>query len=255
MRVTDDRVAIVTGGSGGIGRCIAVALAAEGYSVHITGRNRSRLDTVVSEMRDVSPGDSVSSADPSRGPTTRFQAWQVDFSQREELDSWVDEVQSAIDRLDLLVLNAGTAFAKPIEDTSVEEWDRIFDINVRAPFVIARGLLPLLRRAPGRIITIGSVVSKEAYRNQGAYTATKHALHGFTKVLAKELHSEGIIVQSILPGGVATDLVRTMRPDIDTSDLIQPEAVAEAVVALLNQSKSAITDEINLRRRGKEPMF
>jgi 3-oxoacyl-[acyl-carrier protein] reductase len=97
------------------------------------------------------------------------------------------------------------------------------------------------------------VVSDAAYSHQGAYTASKHALYGFTKVLAKELHREGIIVQTILPGGVATDMVRRMRPDIDPSDLIQPIDVAQAVGSLLDARGKAVIDEIRLRRRGKSP--
>lgn len=245
MGVHNNPVAIVTGGSGGIGRSIALALAERGYSVSITGRDRTRIDSVVREMHNVSPADH-----PSQ---TLFQAYRLDFAHREEVTRWIDQIHTDLGRIDILVLNAGTAIARSIEETSNEEWDRIFDINVRAPFVIASGLLPLLRAATGRVITIGSVVSKEAYRNQGAYTATKHALYGFTKVLAKELHPEGIIVQTILPGGVATDLIHRMRPDIDSSDLIQPDAVADALISLLDQSADAITDEIDLHRRGKEP--
>jgi len=97
------------------------------------------------------------------------------------------------------------------------------------------------------------VVSRTAYPLQGAYTASKHALYGLTKVLAKELHDDGVIVQTILPGGVDTDMIRTARPDIDPGDLIDPQDVADAVFRLLAQEGNAITDEISLRRRGKQP--
>lgn len=241
MRVQNNPVAVVTGGSGGIGRCIAEALARRGFVVHITGRNEARIEATLRSLEEKS--------EPSRA----HRGYRVDFTDRAALTDWIAQLRSDIDDLDLLVLNAGTAISRPLEETTLEEWDRIFDVNVRAPFAIVRGVLPLLRNATGRIITIGSVVSRSAYPLQGAYTASKHALHGFTKVLAKELHSDRIVVQAILPGGTATDLIGQMRPDIDPENLIRPESVADAVLMLLDQTGGALTDELHLRRAGKEP--
>ena len=226
--------AVVTGAGRGIGREIALELGRRGYRLHLTSRTADDLDRVSREA-------------PS-GPHAIYPA---DLSDPEHITELGDALSP--ERIDLLVVNAGTALSAAIERTTLDDWDQVFNLNVRSPFLLIRTLLPRIRAANGRIIVIGSVVSTAAYPNQGAYTASKHALYGFTKVLAKELHPEGILVQTILPGGVATDMVRRMRPDIDTSDLIQPIDVARAVGSLLDAEGSAVTDEVRLRRRGKSP--
>lgn len=159
--------------------------------------------------------------------------------------------------LGILVLNAGAALNAPVEDTTLEQWDHLFALNVRAPFLLVKRLLPLLRANPhgARIIVIGSVVSTKAYIDQAAYTASKHALYGFTRVLAKELHREdsAIRVHSINPGGVNTDLVRSVRPDIDQSRLIDPTEIADIAGSLLDMQGNAFVEEVRVRRRTKEP--
>lgn len=230
--------ALVTGASRGIGRAIAHELARAGYQLILTSRSREDLKACRLTL-----------------PHAERHAIEVaDLSRAEEIEALYERVSPVTPAIDLLVLNAGAAIAAPLEQTSVEEWDNLFAVNVRAPFLLAKYGLPLLRRArAARIIVIGSVVSIEAYPNQGAYVASKHALRGFTRVLAQEVHDEGIIVQSVLPGGVGTDMVRRMRPDIDTSDLIQPEDVAAACMQLLGTSGNGVVDEIRIRRRGKRP--
>jgi 3-oxoacyl-[acyl-carrier protein] reductase len=228
------REALLTGAGRGIGRAIARELGSRGYRLHLTSRTVQDLEIVAGEAES--------------GP---HEIYPADLSDPEAVRTLTGNVST--DRLDLLVVNAGTALAASIEETSLEDWDRVFDLNVRSPFLLVKHLLPHLRAARGRVIVIGSVVSTTAYPNQGAYTASKHALYGLTKVLAKELHEEGIIVQTVLPGGVATDMVRRMRPDIDSSDLIQPSDVAHAVGSLLDETGHAVVDEIRLRRRGKSP--
>ncbi|MFW5695452.1 MAG: SDR family oxidoreductase [Alkalispirochaeta sp.] len=226
--------ALITGAGRGIGREIARELGRRGYRLHLTSRSADELTRVAQET-----------------PSGPHGTYPVDLSDPDAVTEFVESLTT--DRIDLLVLNAGTAVSASIETTTPADWDRVFAINVRSPFLLTQALLPRLRAATGRIIVIGSVVSTAAYPNQGAYTASKHALYGFTKVLAKELHPEGIRVQTILPGGVATDMVRRMRPDIDTSDLIQPVDVARAVGSLLDAEGNAMVDEIRLRRHGKSP--
>ena len=232
-------VALVTGGSRGIGRAIAVMLARRGYALRLVGRSTDQLRTTLDLCSPVDGGE--------------HRKIVADLSDATATAGVAEEVISRDGTLSLLVLNAGIATSASVEHTSLADWDRIFAVNVRSPFVLAQACIPMLRRSSGRIVAIGSVVSKKAYPNQGAYAASKHALYGLTKVLAQELHDSGVVVQTVLPGGVATDLVRTMRPDIDPRDLIQPEDVANAVSACLDQTGAARTDEISLRRRGKTP--
>lgn len=231
------RTALVTGASRGIGRACAEHLDRLGYRLLLTARSSADLEHVRQRLTE----------------PDRHYLWPADLTVEQDITNLVQAVYRHWDQLDLLVLNAGIADNIAIEDTDVDSWDRIFAVNVRAPFLLVKGLLPALRREPGRIIVIGSVVSTAAYPHQGAYVASKHALHGFSRVLARELHTQGVIVQTIRPGGVATDMVHRVRPDIDASQLVAPEEVARAMEFLLSQQGNGITDEILIRRRGKEP--
>ncbi len=228
--------ALVTGASRGIGEEIARALANRGYRVILTARSGKRL----SEVRDSLKNPSI------------HHIVVADLTVDEELSRVVATTRENDEPLDLLVLNAGMASTQSVEETSIEQWDQMMGINLRAPFLLVRGLLPLLRRSHGTIVAIGSVVSTASYKHLAAYVASKHGLNGFIKALAKEVHPD-VRVHSIFPGGVATELVTIVRPDIDSRDLIQPRAVAGALATLLDLPPSAAIDEIRLRRWGKEP--
>ena len=127
-------------------------------------------------------------------------------------------------------------------------------VNARAPFLLSKEAIPYLKRSDmATIINISSVVGVKGYINQGAYTASKHALMGLTKVLAQEVFQDGIRVHVISPGGVATSMVELTRPDIDPSTLISPEEIAEIVLFLLTHRGNAVIDEINVRRSANPP--
>jgi 3-oxoacyl-[acyl-carrier protein] reductase len=161
----------------------------------------------------------------------------------------------AFGRLDILVNNAGVALSAPVTETSAQDWDRLMAVNARGPFLLCREAIPLLSRSRGLIFNVASVVGVKGYANQAAYTASKHALMGFTKVLAQEVKPLGIRVHAICPGGVATDMVRQMRPDIDAAQLIQPEEIADLIVFLATRKGNAVIDQVNLRRAASDPWF
>lgn len=234
-------VAIVTGASRGIGRSIAESLAARGVSLMLVGRNAERLRELSHSLGSDSGSAHVATcATDLAGPSAPAQI--------------VAAVTDEFGRLDLLINNAGVAEPASIEETELEQWDKHMAINARAPYLLSRHALPLLRASErARILNIGSVVSHKGYAKQGAYAASKHALYGLTKVLAKELQPDGIRVQFIAPGGVATDMISGIRPDIDPAQLIEPAEVARAACFLLEQGPSAATDELSLRRDGSEP--
>ena len=236
MADTGGREALITGASRGIGRATAEKLAAQGYRLHLVSRNRETLESTLRAL-----------------PGSGHRMLAADLADSQGVEALLADVAERMPRPDVVIINAGTALSAPVEATSTDDWDRIFNLNVRSPFLLLRGLIPALRAARGRVIVVGSVVSTEPYPNQGAYAASKHALYGLTRVLARELHPDGVVVQTVLPGGVATDMVREMRPDIDTADLIRPEDVAEAISGLLGMRGAALSDEIRLRRKGKMP--
>lgn len=192
MSKLNGKVALVTGGSRGIGAAIAKRLAAEGATVAIT------------YARDASAAAGVVGAIERAGG--RALAIQADSSDAGAARSAVDKTIAAFDRLDVLVNNAGTATPKPFEETTLEEVDRVIDINVRGVLVTTQAALRYLRSG-GRIITIGSCVG-ERVMTPGlvAYSATKGAVKMFAQGLAREVGPRGITVNNVEPGPIDTDL-------------------------------------------------
>jgi NAD(P)-dependent dehydrogenase (short-subunit alcohol dehydrogenase family) len=158
--------------------------------------------------------------------------------------------------LDILVNNAGTTHSAPFEQTRAEDLDRCWAVNARAPFILCREALPLLRQSPaGRIVNISSVVGVKGYPLQSAYTASKHALRGMSMSLAEELRGTNIRVHVICPGAVATGMVGNVRPDIKQADLIAPDEIAELVLYLVTHQGNAVVDELHIRRAAAAPWF
>lgn len=229
----------MTGASRGIGRATALALAGQGARVALAARSKSELERVRREINEAG-GEA--------------QAFTVDLEDVEAPRRLVRDVVEAFHGLDILVNNAGGAVGRPISETPVEEWERLMGLNARAPFLLCREALPHLKKSGrGRIVNISSVVGYKGYVNQGAYTASKHALVGFTKVLAQEVMADGIRVHLVSPGGVDTQLAAQMRPDLERAGLTAPAEVAETIVFLLLQEGNAVIDEVNIRRPGKSP--
>jgi 3-oxoacyl-[acyl-carrier protein] reductase len=187
-----DKVALVTGGSRGIGAAIAKRLAKEGASVAITYTKRpDAANTVIADIERAGG---------------RALAIPADATDAAAVAAAVEKTVAAFGRLDVLVNNAGTAIPKPFEQTTVEELDLVININVRGPMIATRAALPHMQNG-GRIITIGSCVG-ERMMTPGLvpYAATKGAVKMFTQGLAREVGDRGITVNNIQPGPIDTDL-------------------------------------------------
>ena len=237
----DGNVAIVTGGSRGIGRAIALALASEGAAVVLAARSAEKL---------------AEAAELVRKAGGRAQPVVTELADEESIRNLVRVTQETFGRLDILTNNAGVTHSAPLEETRTEDLDRCWMINARAPFILCREALPLLRQAQaGFIVNISSVVGVKGYPLQSAYTASKHALRGMTISLAEELRDTKIRVHVICPGGVNTEMVQSVRPDIETEDLIGPEEIAELVLYLVTRRGNAVLDELRIRRAAAAPWF
>jgi 3-oxoacyl-[acyl-carrier protein] reductase len=157
-------------------------------------------------------------------------------------------------RLDIVVNNAGLGLFGPLETTTVEQWDLVMAVNARGAFLLCREAIPHLRQQElSFIVNISSVVGHKGYANQSAYSASKHALMGMTKALAKEVQQDGIRVHAICPGGVDTDLVRDARPDLDPTVLMQPQEIADIVLFLVTRRGNAVIDQVDVRRAASTP--
>ncbi len=237
-----NKVALVTGSSRGIGKQIALTLAARGANVVLTATNADLLDEVAQEIT------AASSPKPLTIP--------AELTDEKSIIALVAAVEESFGRLDILVNNAGITHAAQLEDTSAADYDRVMAINARAPFILCRQALPMLKKAPrGFIINIASVVGVKGYPNQSAYTASKHALRGMSAALAEELAETEITVHLLCPGGVDTDMVSNVRPDIPKQKLINPKEIAEIVDYLTTHKGNAIIEEIHIRRKASNPWF
>jgi len=183
------KVALVTGGSRGIGAAIAKRLAADGASVAITyAKDASAASTVVKAI-ELGGGKAI--------------AIQADSANVEAVQGAVEKAVSTFGRVDVLVNNAGTAIPKPFEESTLEEMDRVIDINVRGVFATTQAALKHMKDG-GRIIMVGSAVGERAVALP--YAATKGAVKMFTQALSREVGSRGITVNNVQPGPIDTDL-------------------------------------------------
>jgi short-subunit dehydrogenase len=231
-----DQIGIVTGASSGIGRAIALSLAAQGMTLGLIGRDASRLETVAGEARSFS---------------SRVQWYRADLSQDDEIGRVRCNLQDDFGAIDVLVHSAGTFFMGPIESAPISEFDHLFRINMRAPYALTQALMSMIRVRRGQIVFINSSVGLRTRANIGAYAATKYGLKAIADTLRDELNPDGVRVLSIFPGRTATPQQETIHalegqqyhPEL----LMQPADVATAVLDALAMSRTAEMTNICIR--------
>jgi 3-oxoacyl-[acyl-carrier protein] reductase len=238
-RMLDGKVAIVTGASRGIGRAVALTLARNGARVSLAARTETQLEMLRSEIAALGGEAAVLPTDVGR---------------EKDVIALVCNTIERFSRLDIVVNNAGLGIFGPLETTTIEQWDLLMAVNARGAFLLCREAIPYLRQQGlSFIVNISSVVGHKGYVNQSAYGASKHALMGMTKALAREVQQDGIRVHAICPGGVDTDLVRDARPDLDPTILMQPQDIADVVLFLVTRRGNAVIDHVNVRRAASTP--
>jgi NAD(P)-dependent dehydrogenase (short-subunit alcohol dehydrogenase family) len=237
----DGKVAIVTGASRGIGRAISIALAQEGATVILAARSVPKLHETADQIAKAGG---------------KAEIVVTELSEENSIKNLVKVTVEKFGRLDILINNAGITHSSKFEQTKTEDFKRCLQINATAPFILCREALPLLKKSPtSYIINISSIVGVKGYPLQSAYTASKHALRGMTISLAEELNGTNVRVHLICPGGVDTDLISRVRPDLKREDLMRPEEIAELVLYLVTHRGKAMIDELHIRRTSSTPWF
>lgn len=231
----DRPTALVTGATSGIGLSVARGLLDSGYTVFMTGRNSEALAREEERARN-GHGQALSLA--------------CDLSGQEEVERLIATAVTSLDgRVDILVNNAGIATFGMIEESSPEEFDHIVSVNLRAPYLLSRALLPLMkRRGQGLIVNISSVAGVEAWAGSSLYSITKFGLRGLTGSLLSEGAPHGVKAVALCPGYVATPLVA--GAPVPPGEMIQPEDLLRTIFYLRDLSPSAVTGDIVLKRLG-----
>ncbi len=226
----DSKVAIVTGGTRGIGLAIARGLLAEGASVLVTG------------TRD----ENVARAGAELAALGRAEAMRADVRKADDARAMVARAVERFGGLDILVNNAGVGTFANIADMTDEQWHWMFETNLTGVFYCTRAALPALKaRGGGWIINISSLAGKNAFVGGGAYCATKAGLNSFTEVLMQEVRHDNIRVSLVAPGSVATEFGD--RPDPESEWKLSPDDLARVVVDLVQHPARSLPSTVEMR--------
>ena len=237
-RGLEGKVAIVTGGSRGIGAAIAALLAERGAAVVVSARDADRLNAAVKELE--ATGAAVA-------------AVAGDVSKREDAERVVDAAKAKFGRADILVNNAGITRDALLVRMKDEDWDRVLEVNLRGAFVMTRAVSKLMvRQKSGRVINISSAAGAMGNAGQVNYSASKAGLIGFTKASARELSHWGILVNAVAPGLIETDMAAAIPAAAREALLTQvplgrvgtPREVAEMVGFLAGEGAGYITGQV-----------
>ena len=197
------RIAVVTGGNGGIGKGIARGFASRGCDIVIAARNPSKTEDAAQEIRHAFG--------------VRVLGLQVDVAREDELRSMIRQAVEAFGRIDVLVNNAGMNRPKMPQEYEVSEWDEIMAVNLRSAFLCSREVYPVMKAAgAGKIINIGSMLSMFGLGKASIYGASKGGIVQLTRGLAVAWAPDNIQVNAILPGYIDTDLTRRLRQSVST---------------------------------------
>jgi NAD(P)-dependent dehydrogenase (short-subunit alcohol dehydrogenase family) len=214
------KCAIVTGGGTGIGRAIAIALAALGASVVVAGRRHEPLEETVLAIQDAG------------GQATWLTA---DVARQDDAERILAAALSRNNTVDILVNNAGISGSGAIHTHDVDAWDRVMATNLRGPFLLCRAVLPLMRaQQSGHIVNISSESGLEYYPGNGAYGVSKHALNALGEYIQRENQELGIRVDTICPGMVVTPM-SDGSVGLDQEKCLYPEEIAELVIWLVTR--------------------
>ncbi len=229
MTKLNEQLAIVTGGSRGIGRAISAALVREGVSVAICGRDQARLASAIRALS--SDGHVI-------GRT-------CDVSQWEDVREFYAYVDRELGGVDILINNAGVGLFGTVDELSPPEWEEVIATNLRGPFYFSHLAVPRMkRRGGGFILNIGSLAGKHAFAGGAAYNASKFGLVGLTEAMMLDLRHTNIRVSTIMPGSVDTEF----RSGTDHGDWkLDPDAVAAMAVHLLQTPARNLVSRVEMR--------
>ena len=233
MELTD-RVAVVTGGTTGIGRAVAEALGRAGCRVAICARTEDDLEEAATSMARAG---------------IEVLAFPADVSREEDVERFAEHVRHELGPPDVLVNNAGIARFGDLDELTARDFDDVFGVNVRGLFLCSRAFAPdMEERGDGVIVNVASLAGKNAFPGGTVYAASKHAVMGMSKCMMLELRGKGIRVLTVCPGSVDTPFFdKQDRFSPDRQKIVQPGDVAELVVEAVRLSDRGTVSEVEIR--------
>jgi len=225
------KIALITGGSRGIGLAIARSLGRLGAKLSLCSRHADKLESAAAELQGEGVSVLATAADVTRGG---------------DIGKLVQKTEQSLGAIDVLVNNAGIGYFGPFQGAAESDWDAVLDTNLKAAFLLSKAVAPgMIERRTGHIINIASLAGKNAFAGGGIYCASKWGLLGLTECMAEDLRQFGIRVSAICPGTVATDF--SPHTGKDVRKMLKAEDIAHAVEAIVTQSPQSFISEILLR--------
>ncbi|MBF1999275.1 MAG: SDR family oxidoreductase [Synechococcales cyanobacterium M58_A2018_015] len=232
MMTLRGKVALVTGGGRGLGAATCAALAEAGAIVIVADIQVDLAEQVVAEIRRQG-GEAVALA--------------LDITQDNQVQTVIQKLLDQYGHLDILVNNAGTDVTLSVEELAIDNWDHVINVNLRAPFVLAKHLLPIMKQqGGGHIVNVASTAAKRAWANASAYHASKWGLMGLNHALHVEGRLHGVKVTAIVAGGMRTPFLLDRFPDIDPGVLQDPKNVADTIRYVLMQPAETVIPEVTV---------
>ena len=232
MQNLENKVALITGGSKGIGYGVAESLMKEGMRVAITSRSQSSADEAAKNLNQANKGQAI--------------GLEADVRNLESQQQAVNKLVNEWGQLDLLVANAGLGYFASIEDLTSEQWHEMIDTNLTGVFYSIKASLEALKASKGYIITISSLAGTNFFAQGAGYNATKFGLTGFTQAVMLDLRQYGIKVSTIMPGSVATYFNNHQPNDADHWK-IQIEDLGQMVVDLMHMHPRTLPSKVEVR--------
>lgn len=219
------QVALITGAGSGLGAATARVFAGHGGRV-ICGDVEEKAARVVAEE-------------------TGGRGIYLDVSNPSSIEDAVENVLGDEGRIDILINNAGVDFIRSATELTLEEWDRVHHVNLRAPWLLSRAVFPhMVERGSGQIVNVSSTASKKGWENAAAYAASKHGVMGLTQVLHAEGREHGVRAMALVAGGMRTNFFRTLDPPPDPATLQPPENVANTILFMVCQPSETVVQEV-----------
>jgi NAD(P)-dependent dehydrogenase (short-subunit alcohol dehydrogenase family) len=232
MGSISNKVALITGGTKGIGYGVAESLMKEDLRVAITGRSKSSADEAAAKLNRIGKGEAIGFA--------------ADVRKLADQQKVVDGIQKKWGQLDILVANAGIGYFSSIETLTEDQWQETIDTNLTGVFYSVKASLDAIKKSQGYIITMASLAGINFFAGATAYNASKFGLVGFTQALMLDVRNHGVKVTTILPGSVATHF-NNNKPSEKDAWKIQPEDIGQMVVDLLKMNPRTLPSKIEVR--------